>query len=254
MSGLILSESVYPPHAKIARHSHARSYFCVVLEGTYRETYGHRTRDCAPATVVFHPAGEVHSDEFFSRRTRLFDLEVDSSWLERVEEYSGTLDAPGHFQGGPLAWLARRLHKEFYRMDDVSPLAIEGLAIELLAETSRYCKTPLDKEPPNWLKQAKELLREKFAENLRTAFVAESVSVHPVSLCRAFRRFHGCTMGEFVRGLRVEVACTQLSTSPMPLSQIAAATGFTDQSHFCKTFKTYLGTTPDQYRKRFQQG
>lgn len=250
VAGLILHESLYPHHAKIAAHSHAHSYFSVVLDGTYRETYERKTRHCKPATVVFHPAGETHSDEFSDKGGRLFHLEVNRRWLEKLDEYAVKLNRPAHVQGGPLAWLASRLYKEFHQMDDVSPLAIEGLATELLAETSRCCKTLLYQEPPKWIKLARELVQEHFAENLSVAFVAQSVGVHPVHLCRAFRRFHSCTIGEFVRGLRVEFACVQLSTSQMPISQIAALAGFSDQSHFCKTFKGYLGVAPDQYRKR----
>ena len=37
-----------------------------------------------------------------------------------------------------------------------------------------------------------------------------------------------------------------------PLAEIAAATGFTDQSHFTRRFRQTTGLTPDAYRRRFR--
>jgi AraC family transcriptional regulator len=64
-----------------------------------------------------------------------------------------------------------------------------------------------------------------------------------------FRRQNGCTVGEYVRRLRVDFALRQLSETENPLSEIAAAAGFADHSHLTRTFKAYLGLTPSEYRK-----
>ena len=58
--------------------------------------------------------------------------------------------------------------------------------------------------------------------------------------------------GEYVRRLRVEIACQRLASSDMPLAEIALAAGFSDQSHFTKTFRHYNGMTPGEYRRRLR--
>jgi len=73
--------------------------------------------------------------------------------------------------------------------------------------------------------------------------------VHPVHLCREFRRHFGCTVGELVRRLRVAHAAQQLTETEVPIQEIADLTGFADQAHFTRIFKTHTGTTPLQYRK-----
>ena len=65
---------------------------------------------------------------------------------------------------------------------------------------------------------------------------------------REFRRYYHCTLGEYLRQLRIETACGELSNSEEPLSVIAANAGFYDQSHFSNTFRRYTGMTPTQYR------
>jgi AraC family transcriptional regulator len=79
--------------------------------------------------------------------------------------------------------------------------------------------------------------------------VACIADVHPVHLARVFRRKYNCTIGEYVRRLRVEYARRRISASNDSLIEIAMTAGFTDQSHFARTFKNHLGVTPGEYRK-----
>jgi AraC family transcriptional regulator len=69
-----------------------------------------------------------------------------------------------------------------------------------------------------------------------------------VYLASAFRRCYGHTVAEHVRELRVAYALRRLAESEDPLSDIARAAGFADQSHFSRTFKQLTGTTPGAYR------
>lgn len=52
-----------------------------------------------------------------------------------------------------------------------------------------------------------------------------------------------------VTGLRIQRACRALSETQDTLASIASETGFTDQSHFTRTFKQIVGTTPAHYRR-----
>jgi AraC-like DNA-binding protein len=75
------------------------------------------------------------------------------------------------------------------------------------------------------------------------------MSVDPAHLCRAFRRFRRRTIGDYVTGLRVQFVCRKLAETHEPLSDIAAQSGFTDQSHMTRVFKRITGVTPGSYRR-----
>ncbi|MDQ3684783.1 MAG: AraC family transcriptional regulator [Acidobacteriota bacterium] len=137
-------------------------------------------------------------------------------------------------------------------MDNVSSLVIEGLAIEIMAEASRFTLSNVERRPPCWLEQAKDLLHAQFAENLVFMDIAESFGVHPVHFAHIFRKFYGCTMGEYVRRLRVDSASRLLTSTDSSLADVAVTSGFSDQSHFSKTFKHATGMTPAQYRAVFR--
>jgi len=213
--------------------------------------YENKQRGCKPSTLVFHPAEEIHADQFLDQGGQLFRLEIQSSWIERIHPYSTVLTHAAEFTGGPMVSLVTKLYRECYQPDSVSPLAVEGLALEMIAEMSRR-QIHSERNPPRWIDQARDFLHEHFAEKLNPTAIAGQLGVHPVHLARSFRQTYGCTMGEYLRQLRVEIAARHLSTSDASIVDIGALIGFADQSHFSKTFKRLTGYTPAQYRMIFR--
>jgi AraC family transcriptional regulator len=246
VAAVTLAETRYPSGSKLPRHSHERAYFCFVLQGSFVEGYGNKSRACQPATLIFHPSGETHWDHF-QTEVHCLNVQPDSNLNYQALQ----LTQPADFHGGALAHLAKKLYREFREMDEVSALAIEGLTLEMIAEATRSFKRKAD-TIPTWLKRAQELLHAHFAERLTLSYVAASVGVHPTHLAREFHKHHNLTIGEYVRQLRIEFACRQLSASDIPISEIAMAAGFFDQSHFSRTVKTLTGLSPAAYRKMFK--
>ncbi|HEX5735513.1 MAG TPA: AraC family transcriptional regulator [Blastocatellia bacterium] len=248
VGGFVLTEYSYPPELRISKHLHEQAYFCIVLQGNYTESYGKRTRTCERRTVTFHPAGEAHSDHFHGEGGRIFSVEIDPQWVERVAELSSIFNYPDRFCGGLMASLVVRIYNEFHEIDAASRLAIEGLSLEVVAEALRQQSRSPERKAPRWLEQARELLHDQFSEHYSIRQIAGSVGVHPVHLVREFRRHYHLTVGEYLRRLRVEFACRKLTDTDTPLIDIALAAGFSQQSHFTKTFKKLTGVTPNQYR------
>lgn len=134
-------------------------------------------------------------------------------------------------------------------MDETSPLAIEGLVLEMMVEASRSHEGARGRIPPRWLEQAKDVLHAQFSTSLTLTDIAEAVGVHPSHLAREFRKHYRHTVGEYVRQLRVEYARLQISAGGGTLAEIAAAAGFADQSHFTRTFRQHTGLTPLEYQR-----
>jgi AraC family transcriptional regulator len=246
---LSFSESVYPPGAKVKKHVHSRSYFSILLDGAYRETYAGGVRECGPATAVLHVAGEMHSDEFLNVGGRIFRFEIIDDEVDSL--LADKICATAELRNGRVRCLAARLYSESRSRDCFSPFTAEALALEIISEATRNASTKQKCGTPSWLVQAVELLHETLPDNLTVERIANAVGVHPVHLARVFRRRYGCGIGEYARNWRVEVASRQLATSKRPIAEVAAVAGFADQSHLCRTFKAVSGLTPKEFRAIF---
>lgn len=249
VAGLGLSLNGYPPGYRTPPHAHADALLYLVVDGTCRDSCGRRDRTVGPAALVFLPAGEPHATHWPRPGGRCFHVEFRPEWVARVRPHAAVLDAPAEFRGGAPVRLALRLLREFGRPDALSPLVIEGLTLELVAEAARRGAARGPAAPPRWLGRARELIDARFAGPLTLAEVAAAAGVHPVHLAAVFRRHHGCTVGEYVRRRRVEFAAGRLRATSTPLAEVALAAGFADQAHFCRTFKRLTGQTPGEYRR-----
>lgn len=250
IEGFGLTETLYLPHFTIPRHSHERPYFGLILRGTYTENYGKKTRVCKPSMLVYHPSDEKHSQHFSRIGGRLFRIEMSPQRLERLNETVPTQNKSADFEGTFVCHLASRLYQEFCAMDEISPLVIEGLLLEIIGEVSRSSGRSSRHVLPKWLKQARVLIHERSVERLTLSQIAQTVGVHPVYLAREFRRHYRSTVGEYIRQLRIEIACREMIKPSASLAEIAVTCGFYDQSHFSKTFKRVMNTTPRGYRAK----
>jgi AraC-like DNA-binding protein len=67
--------------------------------------------------------------------------------------------------------------------------------------------------------------------------------------CRAFKRTFGQSPHAYLIDRRVQRAGDLMLESDAPLSEIAQAAGFADQSHFCRHFRQVTGQTPAAWRR-----
>ena len=251
--GIFLSETTYQSRLNIPLHTHEDdAYFNLVLRGDYAEHTKKRVQDLGRSELVFHPAGAEHSNTFSERGAHLFNIRLESSWRKTVCEQSSLLTAAATFKGGLPVLLVTRLYNEFRAVDAVSALIIEGLVLEMLGETSRSATWIPGSKKPRWLAQAQDLVHSQFNQGISLRGIAEAVGVHKVHLSRAFRRHFHCTVGEYARRLQVEFSCRKLSQTNASLLEITSEAGFSDQGHFCRTFKRFTGLTPTQYRASFR--
>jgi len=247
-SGLVLAEVAYEPGQCIHREAQPHARFVLVLSGSLSERCGGDAVTHGPSTLLFRRAGEPRSYAVADKGARCLVLDMDDAWIGRARQQAPLLTRSVAFRRGLLLHLAHRLYGEFRQRDEVSRLAVESLALGVLAEASRRDESAeADQRVPLWLLVAMALIEERFQQPLPLAAVAKSVGVHPVHLARTFRRVHQTTVAAYVRQLRVDFARREL-VGPAGLSEIAYAAGFCDQSHFSRCFKRHTGLTPAEYR------
>ncbi len=250
ISAVTLTEVVHTHRISVPKHSHQLGHFQLLLEGSYLENCGGKNVESSPMTISWHRPGMIHKDEIGQKGGRFFMMEMHPHSIEQVKQFA-KLPEDFYIKNSPLVWLGCRLYHEFKNWQICSDLVAEGIILEMLAHSVRK-QISTEKQPPMWLKRVVEKLNEDFTENFSTEELAIEANVHPVYLAAVFRQFYHETMGEYIQKLRISHASKLLLDKEIPLTEIAYSTGFSDQSHFTRTFKRFVGITPGAFRNSLQ--
>ena len=229
-----VSEVSFAPARLLRWHAHPHGCIAVVVEGAVRKRLAGAERFADGGTVVTMPPEEPHEDVFGRDGARIVVVETDEG-----------MDEVTSFRDWTATHLALRIAGELADPDPLTPLAVEGLALELTVVSQR---SPSPPRPAKWLEAVREILHERFLERPSAHEVALQVGVHPSHLARAFRAHYGDSLGGYARGLRLDWAAERLVRTDEPLAVLAADAGFVDQSHFTRAFKRRFGLTPARDR------
>ena len=208
---------------------------------------------------MFRAADVPHTNRVGSGGTHSLVVEVGAERLEALRRHTRVLDGVTHRRDPVLAALGRQMARELACRDAAAPLALEGLALELLARASRGSgdRAPRtdDARDAAWLGRVRDLLHARLGDRtLRVSDLAAAAGVHPVYLARVFRARYGTTPGAYLRGAGVDWAAGELAATARPLVEVALAAGFADQSHFTRAFRARIGVSPGQWRARRRPG
>ncbi|MFC4101309.1 helix-turn-helix domain-containing protein [Paenibacillus xanthanilyticus] len=90
-----------------------------------------------------------------------------------------------------------------------------------------------------------------YAVPYRLDDMARSLHISPFHVSHLFKEATGITITEYIGTRRIHQAVRLLTTTNKPVSLIAEEVGLMNSSYFCKLFKSHLGITPHQYRKKW---
>lgn len=102
--------------------------------------------------------------------------------------------------------------------------------------------------PPRVLKRISEHIEGNLERRINIESLAGVAGLSLFHFARAFKQSAGVTPHEFVTRRRIERAIDLLVSTELPLSEIAIAAGFADQSHCARRFREYVGMSPREYR------
>jgi transcriptional regulator of acetoin/glycerol metabolism len=101
---------------------------------------------------------------------------------------------------------------------------------------------------PRAMRRVQEHVEVHLSESMDLAELAGVAGLSVYYFARAFKQSMGVTPHHYLVHRRIERAQEMLASSELPLSEIALAAGFSDQSHLARHFRQMLGMTPGQFR------
>ena len=100
------------------------------------------------------------------------------------------------------------------------------------------------------LRRGVNALRRDFNKNEKIDGYAALCGMSTGYFYHVFKKWSGKSPVEYRNLLRVSNACSMLARTDMPIGEIAALVGFTDQFYFCRVFRKTTGLSPLEYRKK----
>ncbi len=159
-----------------------------------------------------------------------------------------------HLRDEHVQTLAQLLLQEVEHPQIGSRLSAEALSLTLavhLLRTSARFSPP--KAPPTLLsradlRHATDYIKAHLASDLSLAEISAAVSLSPHHFSRCFKQTTGQSLHQYVIAERIAFARSLLQREELSLAEIAALSGFYDQSHLTAHFRRMLGVTPSKFR------
>lgn len=247
----MLIEAGYTPQINVPWHYHENAYFYYHIRGHLSEVNKKKSYTCIPGTSLFHYWQEAHCNGKFSPDALFYHLEFKKDWFVRHGIKTENLEGDFQLDHPLYQSIFRKIYAESRISDSSTPLSIDGLSLQVFAEMMRSSREISSR--PGWVQKIKDLMHDCFSENITLAFLSHYTGLHPVYLSREFPKYFQMGFGDYVRKIKLEKATVLLQTSEMSVTEIAFSCGFSDQSHFIRSFSAANRITPLQYRKRFNK-
>lgn len=222
-------------YGNMSMHAHDYLTISLVLEGSLVEDHEEQVNLAQTGSLSIKPPFIQHSDVFTSDCTilslKIFDWEYYGFDLKEWEWLSEH-EVLKYF----LHLLKAENKKEYLK--------------HLYRHLTEVKKHPAkEKKIPDWLLDAYKILVTHYREDLNIRAIAKAVHKHPVHLGRSFQAHFGVDMKAYQKRLRLHFAVSQSINTNQKLTQIAYESGFSDHSHFSRTFKKTMDLTPREALK-----
>jgi AraC family transcriptional regulator len=224
-------------------HYHENPQICFLMQGRDIESRNNVLYERKPGDTYFYYAGETHgaiSRKSISKNTV---IEFKKDFLRKYEVSEPQIDQAVR-SNLDAKFLILQLQREMEIGDSSGQLAIQALLLEL----TNYSKKSSIKPTPKWVRLLGDLLNDRWNEQLTLNELSLATKTHPVTISKNFRKYFSCTLGEYLRKLKIDKSIPLIKDSGMSLTEIAYHCGFTDQSHFTRNFKQMTGFLPKEFR------
>jgi AraC family transcriptional regulator len=239
--GLIFGTTRYHGIGCDDMHFHENPTICFLLDGGAIERRNGTSYERYAGDARFYHAAELHQSAMQAFPSQCINLEFEAEYLERYSISENMIDK-AVLNRVDVRFAMLKMYQESNAGDALAASSIEMLLFELLDTQTNGRKMP------GWLPALGDLLRDRWAENPSLDELSVAAGAHPVTISKYFRRYFRCTLGEYMRKLKVEHSLSLIKKSQLSLTDVALQCGFSDQSHFTRCFKKTTGFLPKEFR------
>lgn len=126
---------------------------------------------------------------------------------------------------------------------DKIKIEVNGFLRKLKCQTSFHTDNEL-------IKSVLLYIDENYSDpELSLAKAADEIYITPVYLSKLFKQEVGINFLDFLHKVRIEKAKSYLLDSKIKVYEVSSLVGYSNEKHFSKKFKKYVGKSPSEYRQ-----
>jgi two-component system response regulator YesN len=118
----------------------------------------------------------------------------------------------------------------------------------LVEKMSKHNDVDLPRIKNQTLKAIFMFINDNFCNDISVQSISADFHVNPNYFCQLFKKEVGVTFTEYLTNLRIDYACKLLTTTDIPINEIAGKVGYDDYFYFSRVFKKIKGKSPSSYR------
>ncbi|MCV9928689.1 helix-turn-helix transcriptional regulator [Flavobacterium sp. LS1R49] len=242
--GISIIETEYQNKVYEGWHSHENAHITLFLKGGTIEKRKKENFSVSPGTVLFYHSDELHLNQNTLFPSKNINIEISKNHLNEFDITEELLKI-GTANTVKTKLLILKIYNECLIGDAFSKDSIHMLFTDLASN-----KNYLDQfsKCPNWVYPLYELLNDCWNENPSLNELSKILNINPISISKHFPKYFGCTLGEYVRRLKINRSLTLIQKPSASLTEISFECGFADQSHFIRTFKQQTGFLPKKFQ------
>lgn len=241
------------------RHWHDELHLCAYTEGAgYLRCRGTTRLACA-GDLVLTPPSEVHDNWVVDGAVSFVSMYITEAALDKLAfEVTGAQCARPDLTR--MFRTEARLKTSFLRFYSATEARASQLKCEesllefihalLAPQASSSSAAANTRSQCSAVRIAREYIAEHWSESISLAELSALVNLSPFHLHRLFTRQTGVPPHAYQTQLRIN-RTKQLLRSGHALAEIAAMTGFADQSHMTRHFHRLVGVPPGRYALEF---
>ncbi len=248
-------------------HRHDFYEVLFLTQGSGFHVIDDKTYEIKPNTIFFLSPGQIHTIELskdvfgyiflFTADFYLFNKQNRNAILELPFFYDLTNDTPPLLLKEDQVSLFTDLFKQGVKESEAGLADSARIVAALLDIILAYCKrfypivnTEKTQKGKMLVKRFKQLIDEKYLENIGVKGFADLLAVTPNHLNETVKQYTGLTASSQIDQKVVLEVKRLLKHTELPVTEVSNHFNFQDQSYFSKFFKKHTGLAPLEYRKQ----
>jgi len=250
-------------------HTHDEYNIIICLSDSFDYVVGADRETLTPGELLVVNPGEIHYSVYPKEPSEAIgvSLHVSERAMQRtihsmrlpLDLEASSISFIGKARDPTLLQFAEELLSELDERQNGFEMVAQALVIQLIVHLLRRCLSPSVKTPrrilprqlPSWqMVRALEYMNACGKSNFKLTDLCATVGTSATRFIQLFKNsaIAGMSPHEFYNRLLVSKARQYLANPSCSVKEVSFELGFQNESHFCRVFRNYTGTTPGGYR------